>query len=172
MSLIGNVEELADCRQSECSALQSSAPAIAGNEQNRCATSEHTSKQPNESTLRLDSNTEDDKTHSELPKPKVGRKPENNGLSKRKDIVLKCVLRKIRAFYKDYINSTTKYQARKRWKAPSFLHDCLEHFVAQVLDIPPTPNAVLLIGKPSRRLRSDECHLFLAAVAGQLSIRV
>ena len=79
-------------------------------------------------------------------KKKVGRKPLNIGLTKRKDVVFKTVLRKVRNFIRNSLNEITRYQAKKSRRDYSFYYECLTECVSKVLGLPATDKIIFLVG--------------------------
>ena len=63
-------------------------------------------------------------------KKKVGRKPLNTGLTLRKDVVLKTVLRKIRTFYWSDFNAVTRFKLYKHRKAADYYETCIKRYVS------------------------------------------
>jgi hypothetical protein len=78
----------------------------------------------------------------------LGRRSENNGLTQRKDIVLKKVLRDIRGYYIKNFNELTKYNIRKKY---SFERDsyikCLSTYVIHEFGISDSGELVDILEK-------------------------
>ena len=79
--------------------------------------------------------------------PKIrGRRPENLGLSKRKDVVLKNILRRVRtSIWKDF-NIRTKYLSKKKQRGIKFFQSCLNFYIKNVLEEVATPELVYKLG--------------------------
>lgn len=63
-------------------------------------------------------------------KKKVGRKPLNTGLTLRKDVVLKSLLRRIRNFYWDDFNEITKFKNYKYRRDANHFEVCLKEYIS------------------------------------------
>lgn len=77
---------------------------------------------------------------------KLGRKPQFTGLSQRKDVVLKSILRKIRSYFWRKFNEVTKFMALKRKKSKCFFGDCLKSFIISELHLEPTKEMIFKFG--------------------------
>ncbi|CAI2380373.1 unnamed protein product [Moneuplotes crassus] len=72
------------------------------------------------------------------PKTKIrkkpGRKKEYTGLTKRKDVIIKRILRKVKGFYWKGFNKFTKYNSRKRsFDAEDFFYSCVRVYLTHEL---------------------------------------
>jgi hypothetical protein len=79
-------------------------------------------------------------------KKKVGRKPLRLGLTKRKDVVFKTVLRKVRKCFWTGINRFTGYQTKKSRHEIPLYYECVAEYVTKVLHLPATDKIIFLVG--------------------------
>ena len=77
---------------------------------------------------------------------RLGRPPIPTGLSKRKDVVLKTMLRRIRAYFWKDFNRKTKYLSKKKYKGLFFLQDCLTFYIENILKEEATSEFLHLLG--------------------------
>lgn len=93
---------------------------------------------------------------------KGGRKPIETGLSKRKDVILKKVLRTIRTYYWKAFNQATKYCIRKRRRNnESFYYQCINDYIETILKIDADTFTVKTLGdflcmNPNRKSKENE----------------
>lgn len=97
------------------------------------------------------------------PPKKVGRKFVDTGLSKRKDVILKKVLRSIRIFFWKAFKAATRYCVRKKKnKCEQFLYDeCVRDFVRTNLQLQTDAASIQTLGDflwmhPSRKSADNE----------------
>ena len=75
-----------------------------------------------------------------------GRPPENTGLGKRKDVVLKNLFRKIKTFIWKDLNLQTRYSIRKKNKRINFYQKCLTFYIKNILEDEATPRNLFMLG--------------------------
>ena len=81
------------------------------------------------------------------PHPKrLGRPPILTGLSKRKDVVLKALLRRIRTYFWKDLNAKTKYLNKKKYKGASIFNDCLTFYIENILKEVATSEFLHILG--------------------------
>jgi hypothetical protein len=82
------------------------------------------------------SNQKISKSLKKIIKGRVGRRPENLGLTQRKDVLLKTLLRKMRTFLWSDFNSFTCFKANKSKQPSSYYHTCLRAYSSERLNEP------------------------------------
>mmetsp|Transcript_20481 Transcript_20481/g.23650 ORF Transcript_20481/g.23650 Transcript_20481/m.23650 type:complete len:207 (-) Transcript_20481:103-723(-) len=127
-------------------------PSVNKNEDNQ------TDVDPNEQREELDEIAEEDK--EEL------KDAEDDGKDtkfKRRDVILKTVLRKCRKFYQKKFNSHTKFLKNKKKELSSYYKNCIEQFIAECLPFDTNLNLSFHMGAllyPQEMIRSAEKFVF------------
>lgn len=113
-------------------------------------------KEDSNSATEIELNKADEDADSCYKAPKT-QKYEYN---KRKDVILKTILRKCRRTLQDKFNDMTGYFPSRKLKGPQFLKDCIVEFHKTFCDVPEQLDLVFYLGSmlyPQEMMRGVDC---------------
>lgn len=112
--------------------------------------------------VNLSDKTSDRASNSRSGKKKAGRKPQNTGLTLRKDLVLKTLLRRIRNYYWKDFKTCTKFNTRKAKEDITAIEECLQEYAYKRFKAADNQELIFWLG--SIMSTKNSRNLFIAAL--------